>query len=487
MSAGIRRNENVAFGKKKTDSFKKTDESEKNRRVFEDMPIPKALATLAVPTIIGQLIVLIYNLADTFFIGQTGNPMMVAGVSLILPIFNISIPLANLAGVGGGSLISRLLGCGDTERARKVSVFSFWLSMAIAVVFAGSVGIFMKPLLYLLGASAKTYQYARQYAFTVIVLGGIPTVLSMTLSNLLRSVGCAKQAGFGVSMGGIMNIAFDPLFMFFILPHGMEIIGVGLATMLSNCISCIYFFVVIFRLRGETALKILPSVGMPAKQELVEVFRIGVPSAVATMLFDVTYIIIDKLMSGYGDIPLAAIGIVLKAERLPLNVGIGLCQGMMPIAAYNFSSGNYKRMRSVVNFSRIVGLLFSVLTVIFYEILAPQILEVFIRDPETVRIGTYFLRVRVLATPFMFLSFHPVNFFQAVGQGGRAFTLAFIRWSIFNISMLFILNAVMGMTGLVWTQMLADILTVVVSVICFNRFEKNVMKPLVARAEGRKS
>ncbi|MDO5573249.1 MAG: MATE family efflux transporter, partial [bacterium] len=177
----------------------KDNSKENNRKVFEDMPIPKALATLAIPTIIGQLIVLIYSLADTFFIGRTNNPLMVAGVSLILPVFNISVSLAGLAGVGGGSLISRLLGVGEDAEAKKVSSFSFYLAILISAVFSVSMAIFMNPVLGLLGGSGEAFRYARQYTICVIVLGGIPTVLSMTMGNLLRSIGCAKQAGFGVS------------------------------------------------------------------------------------------------------------------------------------------------------------------------------------------------------------------------------------------------------------------------------------------------
>lgn len=445
-----------------------------NKELFESIPIPKALRTLAVPMIISQLIILVYNVADTFYIGRTNNPLMVAGASLILPVYNICISFANITGVGGGSLISRLLGAGNETDARKVSVFSFYFSLVLAIVFSLTTAIFMTPLLRLLGASGDTYVYAQQYAFCVIVLGGVPTIMAMTMSNLIRSVGYAKQAGFGVSMGGIINIILDPIFMFVVFPKGMETAAAGIATMCSNIIVCTYFLVFIFRVRKNTVITFSPKEGLLQRKLIFNVFYVGIPSSVGVLLFDLAYIVIDKLAAFYGDIPLAAIGIVLKAERLPLNVGIGLCQGMMPLASYNYSSGNHERMREVVRYSRLVGIFFAVASVALYEIFAGNVMRFFINDTQTILIGTNFLRIRVLATPFMFLSFHPSNYFQAVGKGNIALFLVTLRWAVFNIPMLFILNALFGMYGIVWTQVTADILTVAVSFFVYFRFQKKL-------------
>ncbi len=369
---------------------------EDNREIFETWPIPKALAELALPMIFGQLIILIYNLADTFYIGRTNNPLMVAGVSLLLPVFNISITFANLFGVGGGTLISRLMGAGRNNEAKSVSSFCFYMTILTAGIYSGLVYIFMRSILNLLGASPDTMIFAEQYTFCVIVIGAIPTILGMTLANFLRSTGYAKQAGFGVSMGGIINIFLDPLFMFVLLPSGYEVLGAGIATMLSNLIICVYFLIVIYRLKNSI-LSLAVKNFRTSVQNIKSIFYVGVPAAIAVTLFDVTYIIIDKLISLYGDIPLAAVGIVLKAERLPLNVGIGLCMGMMPLAAYNYSSGNFKRMREAVNFSRLVGLVIGFVSVALYEIFAADIMKIFIEDSQTVELGTQFLRARTLA------------------------------------------------------------------------------------------
>ena len=447
---------------------------EDNREIFETWPVPKALTELALPMIFGQLIILIYNLADTFYIGRTNNPLMVAGVSLLLPVFNISITFANLFGIGGGTLISRLMGAGRDSEAKTVSSFCFYMTILAAGLFAFTMFAFMNDILRLLGASDDTLQFARQYTFCVIVIGAVPTILSMTMSNFLRSTGYAKQAGFGISMGGIINIILDPIFMFVLLPSGYEVLGAGIATMLSNVIACVYFLSVILSLRDKSILSLSVRNFRASRENIWSVFAVGVPAAIAVTLFDITYIIIDKLASLYGDIPLAAVGIVLKAERLPLNVGIGLCQGMMPLAAYNYSSGNFARMREVVNFSRLVGLVIGFVSVALYEVFAPQIMQIFINDAQTVELGTNFLRARSLATPFMFMCFHLVNFFQAVGMGGKALALGSSRWIVFNIPLLFILNYAFGMYGIVWTQVVADVMMTLVSIWVYMRFTAQI-------------
>lgn len=443
----------------------------KNKELFETMPVPKAVMTMAIPTIMGQLIVLIYNMADTFFVGRTGNPFMVAGASLMLPVFNITLSLSGLAGIGGGALISRLLGIDEKSEAEKVFNCSVWIGIAISLFFSISVCVFMKPLLYLLGAGEETFVFAKQYATCIIVFGAIPTVLSTTLAHLLRSVGESKKAGFGITLGGVVNIGLDPLFMFVIMPEGMEIIGAGVATVLSNIISSTYFISVI-KNQKDSVLKIHSPRYLPEKKNIANIFSVGLPASIVTFLFDLDYVVLDKLMAGYGDYALAALGIVLKVERFPLNVGLGICQGMMPIIAYNYSSQNFSRMRQVKRFALIVGIGIAAFSVCMYEIFASDIIRLFINEPNTVSYGEHFLSARTVATPFMFMCFFHVYIFNSFGKGGYSLFLGISRWLVFNIPMLFILNSLIGMNGLVWSQACADILTVTLSAIVYSIYSK---------------
>lgn len=409
-------------------------------------------------------------MADTFYVGRTNNPYMVAGASLILPVFNITLCLAGLAGIGGGALVSRLLGEKREDEARKAGTFALYLAIGISALFALIMGVFMDPVLMLLGAGENTLVFARQYSFFVIVVGGIPTVLSNVMSNLIRSIGYSKEAGIGITLGGLLNIVLDPLFMFVILPKGYEVMGAGIATCLSNCMACVYFFIVTARMGKESVITLSLKNGLPEKESMLAVFKVGIPSAVTTFLFDLDYIVVDKLMVSYNDFALAAVGIVLKVERLPLNVGVGICQGMMPLVAYNFAAKNKKRMNDTIRLSRKLGLVIAGVSIVLYEIFAVYLIRFFIEEGQTVAMATDFLRIRVLATPLMFLSFFTVYLFQAFGKGDKALFLGVMRWLVFNIPMLFILNAIFGMYGIVWSQITADTLTVLLSFYVYRKY-----------------
>ncbi|MBR0108592.1 MAG: MATE family efflux transporter, partial [Pyramidobacter sp.] len=188
--------------------------------LFETTPVPAALAKMALPTIMSQLITLIYNMADTWFIGRTNNPYMVAASSLVLTIYLITMAAANLFGVGGGTLAARLLGARRDDEARRAASLSLVMAAGASLVFSGLCAAFMEPLLRLLGASERTMGYAKEYLFYVVIIGAFPTVVSNTMASLLRNVGYSREAGVGLMYGGLLNIALDPLFMFVLLPDG---------------------------------------------------------------------------------------------------------------------------------------------------------------------------------------------------------------------------------------------------------------------------
>ena len=447
----------------------------KNRELFEKMPVYQALIRMCVPTIIGQMVVLVYNMADTFFIGRTANPYMIAATSLVLPIFNMSNTLSDFVGVGSGALISRLLGQYRDQDARRMSAFAVYFGLLISLAWSAFVFCLMTPLLHLLGASSRTFEYTRQYMMLVVVLGGIPTIVQLVLAQLLRATGYSRQAGFGISMGGILNMVLDPLFMFVILPDGMEVIGAGIATALSNVCSLIYFIIVITRLRSQTVLTFSPKAGLPSGALVREAIAGGIPSAMSNGLFNLSQLMINKLMAGYGDIALAAVGIVLKAERIPLNTGVGITQGMMPLVAYNYSNGNYKRMKQTIRQSRLAGLAVAAAAIVVYEFTAPAILRLFINNAETDLLGAAFLRVRCLATPFMFLCFHMLFAFQGMGENRTGFWLAVIRQLVLYVPLLLLMNVLFGMYGLVWTQVVSDGIMSGITFLFWHRFEKKIL------------
>lgn len=442
--------------------------------LFETTPVFQALTIMAVPTIISQLIVLIYNLADTWFIGQTDDPYMVAAAALVSTVFLMITGLSNLFGVGGGNLVVQLLGRRQEDEARRAASLSLVMAAGSALLFSLLCLAFMDPLLYLLGASENTIGYARQYLIPVVIIGALPTLLANTMSTMLRNVGYSKEAGFGVSLGGLLNVGLDPLFMFVLLPKGYEVLGAALATLLSNLVSFVYFIVVYQKVRSKTVLALPCRIERVQKSSMRAIFSVGVPAALSLLLYDLTNIIINKLSSGHGDIELAAMGIILKVERLPLNICVGICLAMMPLVAYNFASGDRQRMLAFFRISRRAGLAVAAVCIAFYWPLAPQIMHAFIHDEQTVALGTAYLRARCFAPIMMFLCFHMVHYMQALGKGGVSLALAAIRQLGMNIPLLLLLDHFFGMTGIIWTQVTADALTAVISYLIYAHVKRGL-------------
>lgn len=442
------------------------------KEIFEELPIGKSLTELALPAIAGQLITLIYNIADTFFIGRVNNPLMITATSLTFPIFAMTAPVAIVSGTGGGSLVSRLMGVHRDGEAKKVASMSVYIALAMGFLYSLLCFVFMNPLLRFIGTSDEAYLFTKQYMMCVVVLGGIPTVLTSTMSNLLRSVGHSKEAGFGISMGGIINIILDPVLMFVVLPEGQEVIGAGVATMFSNCVVVVYFIATYLKLKGDTPLGFSLKDGLPDKQSIKTIFFVGLPSAATTLLFDINNMILNKLMAVYGDKAVAAIGMTIKIERFSLNTCVGLCMGMTPLVAYNYSARRYDRMLDYVKTTRRRGIIISLVSIALYEAFAPGITRFFINDPETVMLGAAFLRRRAIASVFMFLNFYMVHFFQGVGSGKHTFWLSVVRYVGFCIPALYVLNTIIGMNGLAWAQAVGDFLNAIITAIVFTIYVK---------------
>ena len=377
--------------------------------------------------------------------------------------------LANLFGIGGGSLLSRLLGEKREGDARRVGAFSIYGSLAVSAVYSLACLIFTEPLARLLGASDQTVGYASSYLFWMVVVGGIPSTVGLTMSHLLRSAGYSKESGIGLAIGGVSNIILDPLFMFVLLPPGNEVTGAAIATLCANVISLLYFLFIYFRLRGKTVLTLSPKEANPGKKLIGEIFAIGLPSAITTLLANLTAIVKNNLTAGYGDIELAAYGIVIKAEMIPLNIGMGLCQGMMPLVAYNYAAKNYPRMRAFTRAAQTAGIVVACIFILVFEVFAREIIWVFIKDETTIAFGRDFLRIACLATPFIISNFQKIYCLQAMGKGKESLVLGVLRQGIFAIPILLILNALIGLYGVVAAQPVSDGLTFIASTLIYRR------------------
>lgn len=425
--------------------------------LFAKVPVTKALLTMAVPTIISQMINLIYNMVDAFFIGRTGNPYMMAATTITLTLVMMNVALANLFGIGGGSHVARLMGSGKQETARSVSAYCFWGSVRIAVTYSILIGLFLNPILKLLGASEATLPYARSYALIVTVMGALPAVLSMALSHLLRNTGFSGQASIGLSLGGILNVLLDPLFMFVIMPKGQEVVGAALATTISNIVSCIYLLYAYRSASAAAPLSMNPAVGKELDaQNRKTVFKVGIPSALLPGLFDVANISVNILAAAHNDLVLAGMGIVMKVERIPNAINIGISQGMLPIVAYNYASGNHARMKKTIHTARNAGLAVSFASVIFFQLFAGQAASLFLSTAsqkaadaiQTIAYAAVFLRIRCIASPVQMLNYHSSYCMQAMGKGKETLIHACVRELLLYIPLMIVLDRLFGETGL---------------------------------------
>ena len=444
------------------------------KELFETERPSKALAIMAIPTVASQLVVLLYNLADTWFIGRTNNPYMIAASSIALTVYLVFASLSNVFGVGGGSLMVRLLGEKKPDDAGKVASYSVLWSAVTGIILSILVFVFMTPILKLLGASDNTLEYGKQYLLYTSVIGGVPTILSMCMPQFLRNSGYSKEAGFGIGLGSLLNIILDPIFMFELLPEGKEVLGAAIATCISNIISMIYFIIMYLKVRNETVLSIprrFEKIGHENKKSL---YSVGIPAAISVFLFDFVTIIINRIASSYGDIPLASMGIVLKLERIPINTGLGICLGMVPLIAYNYGAKNYERMNQIFKVARKTLIVFSLICVAIAWIFAEELVGVFIKDEETVRIGVDFLKGRCFIFPFMLMGYLIVNYMNAINKGMISFALAILRHLILIVPIMLFMNKLWGMKGFTWSQLVADVINAVISYIVYIKINKSI-------------
>ncbi|MBQ2144184.1 MAG: cation transporter [Oscillospiraceae bacterium] len=425
--------------------------------LFESVPVPRALAAMGIPTIISQLINLIYNMVDAFFIGRTGNSYMMAATTVTLTLTMMNVAFSNLFGVGGGSLIARLMGVRREDDAKQVSAYSLRGCLLLSVSWSVVIGVFLEPILRVLGASANTLEFAKQYSILVIVIGSTPAILSLTLAHLLRNTGYSSQASFGLSLGGVLNIALDPLFMFVLLPRGQEVIGAALATLISNAVGCGYllFAFVQAQKKAPLSLNLRLARGLD-RGHVRSLYTVGVPSAMLTGLFDLASISVNILSAAHNDLVLAAMGIVMKVERVPNAINVGLCQGMLPIVAYNYSSGNHARMKQTIRTARLYGMVVSAVAIVLLELFAKPVTNLFLSTSgkdaadaiRTVGFAALFLRIRAAASPFQFTNYHTSFCMQAIGDGKATLLHAAVRELVFYIPIMILLDRIFGENGL---------------------------------------
>ncbi len=447
---------------------------EENRtQLFEEMPIPNAVATLAVPTILSSLVMVVYSMADTYFVGRLNDPVQTAAVTLASPVLLSFNAVNNLFGVGSSSMMSRALGRKDPETFRASCAFGFYCALFCGLLFSLCATFFHTPLLTLLGADRETYAATDAYMRWAVRMGAVPAIMNVVLAYFVRSEGNALHASIGTMSGCLLNMILDPIF---ILPQGlgMGAAGAGLATFLSNCFACCYFFVLLYVRRKQTQICILPSAFKIRKDIAFGVFAVGIPSAIQNLLNVTGMTILNNFASAYSASALAAMGIVQKIQMVPMNIALGFSQGIMPLVSYNYAAKNPKRMKGAVTFSAKLIISFLAVCMVVLSARSGFFTSLFIRDEEVIAYGTRFLRGLSLSLPFLATDFLAVGIFQACGMGSRALIFAVLRKIVLEIPALFILNALFPLYGLAYAQFTAEFVLAIVAVIVLVRLFGNL-------------
>lgn len=436
-----------------------------NTDLFEKAPVPKAVATMAVPTMISMLVVVIYNMADTFFIGQTKDPLQVAAVSLATPVFMIFMALGHLFGIGGSSAISRALGERRKDRAWHISSFCCYGSLGLGVMVAVISVLGMEQILHLIGASENTIGFARQY-LTIISIGAPTIMFSTAFANILRGEGASRESMVGNLLGTIVNIILDPVM---ILGLGWGVSGAALATIIGNIAAC--FFYISYYVRGKSMLSIHVKDFRIGEGIAASVAAIGIPASLNNILMSFANIILNQALVGYGDTPVAAMGVALKSNMLVVLLQIGLCVGIQPLIGYNYGSGNKKRLMQVFKFTGVVSVIMGMLLTLFMIIARKTMIQVFINDAEVVSYGIRMVVALQLSAPFIGILFLCINTIQGMGKALPSLVLTVCRQGLIFIPLIFILNALLGLDGVIYAQPSADYLSILVGImICVHLF-----------------
>ena len=455
--------------------------------LFESMPIPKAVVTLSVPSVISSLVMVIYSLADTFFVGRMNDPGQTAAGTLAAPLLLAFNAVNNLFGIGSSSMMSRALGRKDYDTVYRSSAFGFYASLICSLLFSLLYGVLQSPILVMLGANAETIQATADYLFWTVLLGSAPSILNVVLAYLVRAEGSSLHASSGTMCGCLLNIVLDPIF---ILPWGLNLgaAGAGCATCLSNTVACLYFFVLLFVKRGKTYVCIKPSMFRPSKQIVKGVCGVGIPASIQNLLNVTGMTILNNFTSAYGSDPVAAMGIAQRVNIVPFQIAMGFSQGIMPLISYNYTSGNIKRMKKTFMFTAKISLGFILAVMLTFVFAAEPIISMFMKNESIVAYGAAFQRGFCFALPFLCIDFLALGVFQSCGMGMKSFIFAVVRKIVLEIPALFVLNWLFPLYGLAYAQFVAELIlgtiAVVVLVRMFRRLEREHAAPYVSDSES---
>ncbi len=438
--------------------------------LMNSMKISKAVAKMAIPSVISSLVTVVYNMADTFFVGQTGDALQVAAVGLTNPIFILLMAFANMFGMGGSAIASMALGEKNEKRVKNTSVFITYGSFFVGIIVMLILYLFISPILHLFGANAQTYELAKGYTFHIAY--GAPFIIwSAASSFVVRAEGASKEAMIGSMIGTVANIVLDPIF---ISRLGMGAAGAAIATTIGNMLASLYFLW--YFLKKTKVFSIHPKYFTCKNRILTGICFTGLPTAILSALMSVSMIVLNQILVAYGNAPVAAIGIVFKVNMFVVFLQMGLANGVQPLLGYNYGAGNQKRFMDVDRFTKKCCIIIGILSAALFIFLREPIIRIFISDPDVVSYGVKMLVGYTLSGPFIGLLFTNMNCLQSTNNAIYATILSVLRQGILLIPLLYLLNALFGVNGVAVGQSLTDGIAIVLSIIFWNLKKSSLKK-----------
>lgn len=447
----------------------------KNIEIFENYSVPKAVFTMAIPTITSMIVSVFYNMVDTFFVGQTGDPNQVAAVSVATPVFLFLMAAGNIFGVGGASFVSRALGEKNYDKVKNISSFCFYTGILVGLLGTFLLLTFMTPILKAVGTSENTFTFAKDYLFWT-ALGGPFIVLQCAFSNLVRSEGASQKAMIGMMIGTITNIVLDPIFIldsFLGIPClNLGVSGAAIATVIGNIVSVVIFLS--HTISNNSVLTLSFNYYKIRNGILKGVLLIGLPASLTNILMSCSDIITNNLLVTYGDIHVAAMGIAKKANMLVIFVQFGIGMGIAPLIGYNYGAKKINRMKSIMKFSMLCTLVTGFILTSIYFIFTKQILSIFINSQEVIQTGIIVLRALMISGPFLGIMF-VFNFtFQSMGKAIQSLMLAVSRQGFVFLPLILLLKSLYGLEGVVIAQPIADLVAIIIALGMFLSINKEL-------------
>lgn len=421
--------------------------------MFARAPIPKVYMQLALPVVLGMVASMVYNLADTFFVAQTGNADLVAGIALGTPLFSFMLAVGDIFGLGGSAAISRLLGQKAHQASAHLSSFCFYAAIAFSLVLTVLMLVFERPILGMLGVTAATYQYAAGF-YRMMALGSTFIIVSLVPGNIIRTEGLATKSMIATLTGTLLAIVLDPIFLF-VLDWGAA--GVGLANVLGYAVNTT--MLVYFMVKDCQILSLSPKLWRVSWADVRTILNIGIPASLTNFMQSFGVMLLNNYLALYGAVAVAAMGIVLKIYMVVMLIMVGFAFGAQPLIGYNYGAANKARFRAIVRFDFMVEVVYALICAVILMIFAPQLVALFMAKPAIVTMGTKMLRLLLATAPFIGAILVFTTLFQSIGKASGALIMAVTRQGIVFAIVIVILARLFGFQGVIMAQPVADVVT----------------------------